>query len=98
MTENGEVWPDWPEDWAIRLCDWCRRLLICVLHIVDSTRYRPEPPQNTHPEELETLADFEIVEMDNVDDSNMEVIEAGLKEHIFSFITELGKYSVLVHP
>ena len=44
----------------------------------------PEPPPNIGPEELETLVeDLEIDEADNVDESTVEVPEAGMTESIF---------------
>ena len=45
----------------------------------------PEPPpENIGPEELETLVeDLEIDEADNVDESTIEVPDAGMTESIF---------------
>ena len=84
MPENGEVWPDWPEDLATRIRDWFRRLLLYFLHLIDGTNYTPDSPPNTRPEESELLTqDFEIAEVDNVDDSITEVPEAGMKDPIF---------------
>ena len=84
MDENGEVWPDWPEDFSTRIRDWFRRLLLYCLHIIDGTNYIPESSPNTRPVETEPLAqNFEIDEVDNVDDSINEVPEAGIKEQTF---------------
>ena len=89
MDENGEVWPEWPEDFSTRIRNWFRRLLLYWLHIIDGTNYIPESPPNTQPVETEPLAqDFEIDEVDNVDDSITEGPEAGMEEQIFLFITE----------
>ena len=80
MDENGDVWPNWPEDFSTRIRDWFRRLLLYWLHIIDGTNYIPESPPNTRPVETGPLArDFEIDEVDNVDDSIIELPEAGMK-------------------
>ena len=89
MSENGVMSTDRPEcRFLVWIRDFCRGICLYFLRVIDNTNYIPEPPPNTPSEELESLTgDFTVVEVDNVDDSIVEVTEAGLKEQILSFIT-----------
>ena len=86
MVENGVMSADRPEcPFLVWLYDFC---LYCLyfLGIIDATNYIREPPADSPPDEQEPLAeDFEIAEVDNVDDSISELPEAGMNKQIYSF-------------
>ena len=80
MSGNDEIRPLWPAGWFLAwMRDCFRGICLYLLYKMDNVDY---VPSNTRPEELETLPeDFEeIVEIDNVDDSIIEVPEVDPEE------------------
>ena len=81
MSENGVMSTARPEcPFLVWIRDFCRGICLYFLRVIDNTNYIPEPPPNTPSEELVSLTgDFTVVEVDNVDDSIIEVPVAGMK-------------------